>query len=74
MAAREDQRGVRPMGRKGPDRRVRRDRQGQPLPALAAILRTLDRTGAADRGIAILVTALAGLLTIRILSAGRKKP
>src|SRR4051812_34941815 len=52
MAAGKDPRGVGRMRRKGPDRRVRLDRQRPLLPGPAAVARALDRAGAADRGIA----------------------
>src|SRR5439155_333311 len=52
MAACHDQAWIGRMGREGPDRRVWLDRQTRRLPALAAIGRTLDRPGRADRAIA----------------------
>src|SRR5262252_6578478 len=51
VAAGENPVGVRPMGRKRPDRRVGLDRQRWRLPGLSAILRALDRAGAAERAV-----------------------
>src|SRR3954468_23922309 len=52
MAARDDQSGVGRVCRKGPDRRVRLDRQGLRLPTPSTIARALDRAGAAGRTVA----------------------
>src|SRR5580704_2951100 len=51
MAARDDQAGIGGMRRECPDRRIGRPWQIQQLPALAAILRALDRPGGADRAV-----------------------
>src|SRR5713226_8822930 len=52
MAARDDEARVGAMRRKGPDRRVGLGRQRQRPPALAAVLRALDRPGIARRAVA----------------------